>query len=122
MVEGARLESVYRGNSIEGSNPSLSASNLQTRTCRILANPLFETTLGTKFAPFSKTGTNLGAGVSFLATNRAFLVQFLHLGSGEFPLTLLWLSGLSLRMAGGSVLDHLVQGIVGGPHGRRERP
>ena len=25
MVEGARLESVYRGNSIEGSNPSLSA-------------------------------------------------------------------------------------------------
>ena len=26
MVEGARLESVYRGNSIEGSNPSLSAS------------------------------------------------------------------------------------------------
>src|SRR5258707_8949535 len=28
VVEGARLESVYRGNSIEGSNPSLSASNL----------------------------------------------------------------------------------------------
>ena len=27
MVEGARLESVYRGNSIEGSNPSLSARN-----------------------------------------------------------------------------------------------
>ena len=26
MVEGARLESVYRGNSIEGSNPSLSAT------------------------------------------------------------------------------------------------
>src|SRR5437660_6273405 len=26
VVEGARLESVYRGNSIEGSNPSLSAS------------------------------------------------------------------------------------------------
>lgn len=25
MVEGARLERVYRGNSIEGSNPSLSA-------------------------------------------------------------------------------------------------
>ena len=25
VVEGARLESVYRGNSIEGSNPSLSA-------------------------------------------------------------------------------------------------
>ena len=25
MAEGARLESVYRGNSIEGSNPSLSA-------------------------------------------------------------------------------------------------
>ncbi len=29
MVEGARLESVYRGNSIEGSNPSLSAINNQ---------------------------------------------------------------------------------------------
>ena len=28
MVEGARLESVYRGNSIEGSNPSVSAQNL----------------------------------------------------------------------------------------------
>ena len=28
MVEGARLESVYRGNSIEGSNPSLSATFL----------------------------------------------------------------------------------------------
>jgi hypothetical protein len=25
VVEGARLESVYRGNSIEGSNPSFSA-------------------------------------------------------------------------------------------------
>ena len=25
MAEGARLESVYRGNSIEGSNPSVSA-------------------------------------------------------------------------------------------------
>ena len=27
MVEGARLESVFRGNSNEGSNPSLSASS-----------------------------------------------------------------------------------------------
>ena len=26
MVEGARLERVYRGNSIEGSNPSLTAT------------------------------------------------------------------------------------------------
>ena len=34
------------------------------------------------------------------STNRAFLVQLLHLGSGEFALTLLWLSGLGLRMAG----------------------
>ncbi len=32
MVEGARLESVYRRNSIEGSNPSLSAS-LFAMTC-----------------------------------------------------------------------------------------
>src|SRR5215469_10553079 len=29
VVEGARLESVYRGNSIEGSNPSLSAISFQ---------------------------------------------------------------------------------------------
>lgn len=29
VVEGARLERVYRGNSIEGSNPSLSATVLQ---------------------------------------------------------------------------------------------
>lgn len=28
MVEGARLESVYTGYRIEGSNPSLSATNL----------------------------------------------------------------------------------------------
>ena len=28
MVEGARLESVCRGNSTEGSNPSLSATSL----------------------------------------------------------------------------------------------
>ena len=38
MVEGARLESVYAGNRIEGSNPSLSAmtstdfNNLQRKT------------------------------------------------------------------------------------------
>ena len=30
MAEGARLESVYRGNSIEGSNPSLSAMPLSS--------------------------------------------------------------------------------------------
>ena len=29
MAEGARLESVYMGNCIEGSNPSLSAKNLR---------------------------------------------------------------------------------------------
>jgi hypothetical protein len=28
VVEGARLERVYRGNSIEGSNPSLSATTI----------------------------------------------------------------------------------------------
>src|SRR4051812_6527450 len=33
VVEGARLESVYRGNSIEGSNPSLSAS-FQNPSCQ----------------------------------------------------------------------------------------
>ena len=30
MVEGARLESVYTGNRIEGSNPSLSANILKS--------------------------------------------------------------------------------------------
>ena len=35
MVEGARLESVFRGNSNEGSNPSLSASNAKD-VCRDL--------------------------------------------------------------------------------------
>jgi hypothetical protein len=29
VAEGARLESVYRGNSIAGSNPALSAKNKQ---------------------------------------------------------------------------------------------
>ena len=31
VVEGARLESVYRGNSIMGSNPILSATNFQRK-------------------------------------------------------------------------------------------
>lgn len=31
MVEGARLERVYRGNSIEGSNPSLTATDVCNR-------------------------------------------------------------------------------------------
>ena len=31
VVEGARLESVYRGNSIMGSNPILSAINFQSK-------------------------------------------------------------------------------------------
>ena len=31
VVEGARLESVYRGNSIMGSNPILSAINFQPK-------------------------------------------------------------------------------------------
>jgi hypothetical protein len=30
VAEGARLESVYRGNSIAGSNPALSARNVST--------------------------------------------------------------------------------------------
>jgi hypothetical protein len=37
VVEGARLESVYRGNSIEGSNPSLSAI-IESITCFALPN------------------------------------------------------------------------------------
>ena len=34
MVEGARLESVFRGNSNAGSNPALSASDLVDSVCR----------------------------------------------------------------------------------------
>ena len=33
MVEGARLESVYTGNSIEGSNPSPSANRVPKKGC-----------------------------------------------------------------------------------------
>jgi hypothetical protein len=38
VVEGARLESVYRGNSIEGSNPSLSAT--PTGLCPKCSTPM----------------------------------------------------------------------------------
>ncbi len=42
MVEGARLESVYRGNSIEGSNPSLSAIwKLAASTPRVAPHRLY---------------------------------------------------------------------------------
>jgi len=37
VVEGARLESVYRGDSIEGSNPFLSATSLFAIPERLLA-------------------------------------------------------------------------------------
>jgi hypothetical protein len=37
VVEGARLESVYRGNSIQGSNPCLSASSKSLLSCHTLA-------------------------------------------------------------------------------------
>jgi hypothetical protein len=35
-----------------------------------------------------------------LSANLAFQVQLLHLGSGEFPLLTLWISGFSLETAG----------------------
>ena len=35
MVEGARLESVYSGNAIAGSNPALSANNRIARQMRV---------------------------------------------------------------------------------------
>src|SRR5947209_17624145 len=60
VVEGARLESVYRGNSIEGSNPSLSASyqsylHVRLRVCPLLnlqssRGPFLQTAFGTTFA------------------------------------------------------------------------
>src|SRR5262252_939676 len=58
-VEGARLESVYRGNSIEGSNPSLSASyRHNSRTPKWNANqltPRFAMTWNLALAPLSST-------------------------------------------------------------------
>ena len=41
MVEGARLESVYTGYRIEGSNPSLSAIKLISSRVLIIQNPAF---------------------------------------------------------------------------------
>ena len=40
MVEGARLESVYRGNSTEGSNPSLRQKKSQRCTHAVDNSPL----------------------------------------------------------------------------------
>ena len=42
MVEGARLESVCRGNSTEGSNPSLSAIRLRSRVIAREGDETFE--------------------------------------------------------------------------------
>ena len=38
MVEGARLESVYTGNCIEGSNPSVSAEHGESTKCLQMIN------------------------------------------------------------------------------------
>ena len=57
MVEGARLESVYRGNSIEGSNPSLSAIPLITRELSVSM-------------PLSTASTALGRDLYSLFANR----------------------------------------------------
>ena len=40
MAEGARLESVYTGNRIEGSNPSLSANRVTTNILSPVFGPL----------------------------------------------------------------------------------
>jgi hypothetical protein len=42
VVEGARLESVYRGNSIMGSNPILSAINFNLKIAFIQKNLIIE--------------------------------------------------------------------------------
>jgi hypothetical protein len=44
VVEGARLESVYRGNSIEGSNPSLSAKGCGLVTHHFCDHPRLQET------------------------------------------------------------------------------
>ena len=43
MAEGARLESVFRGNSNVGSNPTLSAMLLKINKLTELLNPLSDT-------------------------------------------------------------------------------
>ena len=49
MVEGARLESVYRGNSIEGSNPSLSAMISPVASMRCEKHAVFTYLIRTNF-------------------------------------------------------------------------
>ena len=51
MVEGARLERVYTGNRIEGSNPSLSASPADTMPWRDIAAGHWD-----RFEPLSGAG------------------------------------------------------------------
>ena len=51
MVEGARLERVYRGNSIEGSNPSLSATTI----LKPLQIKIFERLLSNKAMPLDNS-------------------------------------------------------------------
>ncbi len=42
MVEGARLESVFRGNSNVGSNPTLSASNAMISDDILVVNSVYQ--------------------------------------------------------------------------------
>ena len=55
MVEGARLESVYRGNSIEGSNPSLSASLNLVLVVRVVEGVPASTGRKCVYPPFRMT-------------------------------------------------------------------
>src|SRR5579885_3211373 len=67
VVEGARLESVYRGNSIEGSNPSLSAISLSfglpVRSIGILpiASEFAMSAILTTHAPHFAAGESTGS-------------------------------------------------------------
>ncbi len=73
MVEGARLESVYRGNSIEGSNPSLSAklskiNKLDLTSGRLLA-------LSPQFPLFDPEGVTPPASLSTQFPHQALSAQ-----------------------------------------------
>jgi hypothetical protein len=61
VAEGARLESVYTGNRIVGSNPTLSATNLLK-----LKQLIFATTSYNQFSPYLRF--QLGIGSAILTT------------------------------------------------------
>ncbi len=59
VVEGARLESVYTGNCIEGSNPFLSARNIINKVKRCKINDLQRFSFTLVFIPKNQSNNQL---------------------------------------------------------------